>query len=73
MHGAKTLLGSATPSIDSYFNATIGKYGLVELTTRYGDRLMPEILTVDIKELRRKKIMKDTLFSPVLVEKLSEA
>ena len=71
MHGAKTLLGSATPSIDSYFNATIGKYGLVELTTRYGDRLMPEILTV--KELRRKKIMKDTLFSPVLVEKLSEA
>ena len=34
---------------------------------------MPEILTVDIKELRRKKIMKDTLFSPVLVEKLSEA
>ena len=60
-------------SIDSYFNATIGKYGLVELTTRYGDRLMPEILTVDIKELRRKKIMKDTLFSPVLVEKLSEA
>lgn len=36
MHGAKTLLGSATPSIDSYFNATIGKYGLVELTTRYG-------------------------------------
>ena len=68
MHGAKTLLGSATPSIDSYFNATIGKYGLVELTTRYGDRLMP-----DIKELRRKKIMKDTLFSPVLVEKLSEA
>ena len=73
MHGAKTLLGSATPSIDSYFNATTGKYGLVELTTRYGDRLMPEILTVDIKELRRKKIMKDTLFSPVLVEKLSEA
>ena len=73
MHGAKTLLGSATPSIDSYFNATTGKYGLVELTTRYGDRLMPEILTVDIKELRRKKIMKDTLFSPVLVEKLGEA
>ena len=73
MHGAKTLLGSATPSIDSYFNATTGKYGLVELTTRYGDQLMPEILTVDIKELRRKKIMKDTLFSPVLVEKIGEA
>ncbi len=73
MHGAKTLLGSATPSIDSYFNATTGKYGLVELAVRYEDRLMPEIRTVDIKELRRKKIMKDTLFSPVLVEKLGEA
>lgn len=73
MHGAKTLLGSATPSIDSYFNASVGKYGLVELTARYGDRLMPEIQTVDIKELKRKKIMKDTLFSPALVEKMSEA
>ncbi|MCD7851808.1 MAG: primosomal protein N' [Parabacteroides sp.] len=73
MHGAKTLLGSATPSIDSYFNATTGKYGLVELSTRYGDQLMPEILPVDIKELRRKKIMKDTLFSPVLVEKIHAA
>lgn len=73
MHGAKTLLGSATPSIDSYFNATAGKYGLVELTTRYGDCLMPEILPVDIKELKRKKIMKDTLFSPLLVEKINTA
>ena len=73
MHGAKTLLGSATPSIDSYFNATTGKYGLVELSTRYGDCLMPEILPVDIKELRRKKIMKDTLFSPILVEKINSA
>lgn len=73
MHGAKTLLGSATPSIDSYFNATIGKYGLVELSTRYGDCRMPDIIPVDIKELKRKKIMKDTLFSPLLVEKVSTA
>lgn len=73
MHGSKVLLGSATPSIDSYFNATTGKYGLVELTTRYGDCLMPEIIPVDVKELRRKKIMKDTLFSPMLVQKVSEA
>lgn len=73
MHGAKTLLGSATPSIDSYFNALIGKYGLVELTTRYGDQLMPEILSVDVKELRRKKQMKDTLFSPLLVEKMRQS
>lgn len=73
MHGAKTLLGSATPSIDSYFNATTGKYGLVELNTRYGECLMPEILSVDIKELRRKKIMKDTLFSPLLIQKMNTA
>lgn len=73
MHGAKTLLGSATPSIDSYYNAMIGKYGLVRLTTRYGGCLMPEITTVDVKELRRKKIMKDTLFSPLLVEKMRAA
>lgn len=73
MHGAKTLLGSATPSIDSYFNATTGKYGLVTLTTRYGECLMPEILPVNIRELRHKKIMKDTLFSPLLVEKVNAA
>lgn len=73
MHGAKTLLGSATPSIDSYFNASTGKYGLVELKTRYGDCLMPDIIPVDVKELRRKKIMKDTLFSPPLVDKVKEA
>lgn len=73
MHGAKTLLGSATPSLDSYYNALVGKYGLVELKARYGEGLMPEILPVDIKELRRKKIMKDTLFSPLLKEKMEEA
>ncbi len=73
MHGAKTLLGSATPSIDSYYNAMTGKYGLVSLTTRYGGCLMPEITVVDVKELRRKKIMKDTLFSPLLVDKMRAA
>lgn len=73
MHGAKTLLGSATPSIDSYFNAMTGKYGLVGLNARYGDCLMPEIIPVDVSELRRKKIMKDTLFSPLLVEKVNLA
>lgn len=73
MHGAKTLLGSATPSVDSYFNASTGKYGLVELKTRYGNCVMPDIIPVDIRELRRKKIMKDTLFSPQLVENMKEA
>ena len=73
MHGAKVVLGSATPSIDSYYNAITGKYGLVELSTRYEDIELPEIIPVDIKELRRKKIMKDTLFSPLLVEKITQA
>ena len=73
MHGGKTLLGSATPSIDSYYNAMTGKYGYVELSVRYGDCRMPEVLTVDVKELRRKRIMKDTLFSPLLVERMQEA
>lgn len=73
MHGAKTVLGSATPSVDSYYNAITGKYGLVELNTRFSDIEMPEIIPVDIKELKRKKLMKDTLFSPLLIEKISEA
>lgn len=73
MHGAKTLLASATPSIDSYYNALVGKYGLVELTERYGNARPPEIIPVDLKELRRKKIMKkDALFSPLLIEKIHE-
>jgi primosomal protein N' (replication factor Y) len=73
MHGGKTLLGSATPSLDSYYNAMSGKYGLVELTTRHGDCLMPNVEVVDISELRRKKIMKDTLFSPRLVQAIHAA
>ena len=73
MHGGKTLLGSATPSIDSYFNALTGKYGLVELFTCYGESLLPQIIPVDIKELKRKKIMKNSLFSPILIEKMQDA
>jgi primosomal protein N' (replication factor Y) len=73
MHGAKTLLGSATPSIDSYFNALSGKFGLVELTTRFGNCVMPQIIPVNTRELKRKKQMKDTLFSPLLVEKIQDA
>jgi primosomal protein N' (replication factor Y) len=73
MHGGKTLLASATPSIDSYYNALTGKYGLAELQTPCNDYRMPEILTVNIKELKRKKIMKNTLFSPPLLQKMKEA
>ncbi len=55
MHGAKVLLGSATPAIESYYNAQTGKYGLVELLTRYADNPLPEVVTVDMREQRRKK------------------
>lgn len=73
MHGAKVLLGSATPSVDSYYNALVGKYGLVELNSRFGAGLLPEITTVDLKDLRRRKIMKESLFSPPLLQRMQEA
>jgi primosomal protein N' (replication factor Y) len=69
MHGAKVILGSATPSIESYFNAKTGKYGLVRLDKRFEETALPSITPVDVKELRRKKQMK-TLFSPLLTEKI---
>lgn len=67
LHKAKTLLGSATPSIESYFNAQHNKYGLVELTERHGGVQMPEISIVDIKEAGKRKMMKSH-FSPQLLE-----
>jgi primosomal protein N' (replication factor Y) len=57
MHKAKTLLGSATPSLESYFNAQQGKYGLVELKYRYNDVLMPDIELIDIKDKHKRKRM----------------
>lgn len=72
MHGAKTLLGTATPSIESYNNALTGKYGLVELFQRHEDIALPNIIAVDTKELRRKKQMK-SFFSPLLLEHIEKA
>ncbi|MFZ4454750.1 MAG: replication restart helicase PriA [Bacteroidales bacterium] len=72
MHKAKTLLGTATPAIETYHLALQGKFGLVELTERYEGLQLPEIVSVDIKELRRKKRMSGS-FSPLLVEKIGEA
>jgi primosomal protein N' (replication factor Y) (superfamily II helicase) len=57
IHGAKVLLGSATPSIESYYNAEQNKFGLVQLTHRYGGVMMPEIQCVDIREATKKKKM----------------
>jgi len=72
LHGAKTLLGTATPSIESYYNASHGKYGLVELFNRYQDIKMPEIITVNTRDARRRKLMR-SLFSDVLVNHIEEA
>jgi len=72
LHGAKTLLGSATPSIESYYNAQKGKYGFSELKKRYSGILMPEIKVADMGEARRKKIMKG-VFTPMLYESIEEA
>lgn len=71
-HGAKTLLGTATPSLESYHNATVGKYALVRLAERFGDVMLPEIRVEDVKELRRKKMMKSSL-SPELIEEMAKA
>ena len=69
---AKTLLGTATPSIESYFNARHGKYGLVSLTERWQAVQLPSIEVVDIRELRRKRQMTGS-FSPRLLGAIREA
>lgn len=72
MYGAKTLLGTATPSMESYYNAQQGKYGQVELKTRYKGIQLPEIQVVDVKDLRRRKMMSGP-FSPQLLAAVREA
>lgn len=70
--GAKTLLGTATPSVETYNNAISGKYGYVRLTTRYGNVCLPEIEVVNMAELRRKKLMNGP-FSPLLLREMRGA
>jgi len=72
LHHGRVLLGSATPSLESYFNASQGKYGLVELKTRYREMELPEIEVVDIKqELRAGKMRSH--FSALLLDKMEKA
>ena len=70
--GAKTVLGSATPSIESYHNAECGKYGLAEIKHRYGGTLMPEVLCVDMKEAQRKREVQLN-FSQFLLRHIKQA
>jgi len=70
--GAKTLLGSATPSFESYYNAQTGKYDLVTLSKRFEEIDLPEIRLENVGELRRKRKMKSIL-SPSLIEQIRQA
>ena len=72
MYGAKTLLGTATPSIETYHNAMTGKYGYVSLTERHKGIELPEIRIVDIKDLQHRKMMTGP-FSPTLLAEVRKA
>ena len=65
LHGAKTLLGSATPSVETYYKAKTGKYGLVELLHRYNDSTLPDVEVVDMRAQRKKKESKGVLSKPL--------
>lgn len=72
MYGAKTLLGTATPSIETYHNAMTGKYGYVPLTQRHEGIQLPEFRIVDIKDLQHRKMMTGP-FSPMLLAEVRKA
>lgn len=72
IHRAQVVLGSATPSLESYYNVQLGKYGLAKIDRRYGNVLMPDMELVDLREEWRKKRMKGH-FSQRLIEAISEA
>ena len=72
MCGAKTLLGSATPCMETYTNAKNGKFGYVRLDKRYKDIALPKIEVVDVKDMTRRKMMKGP-FSPRLLEAIQES
>lgn len=72
MHGAKVLLGSATPSIETFYKAKTGKYGLATLYERFEGAQLPEVEIVDMKEQRKKKINRGSLSQP-LVQEMREA
>ena len=72
LHKANVVLGSATPALESYYNAKTGKYKLVSLTERFGDVILPEVFCADVKQERRKKSMKSH-FTSFLLEHMQEA
>ncbi|MCX7861473.1 MAG: primosomal protein N' [Bacteroidales bacterium] len=72
LHNAKVLLGSATPSLESYFNALTGKYCLVTLSSRFQNIEMPEIKIIDLKTERKKKRISLNYYSQELIDSLKQ-
>jgi primosomal protein N' (replication factor Y) len=72
LHHAKTLLGSATPALESHHNARTGKYGLVELLSRFGDVAMPHVLRVDLRDAQRRRTMRGH-FTSTLIDAVQQA
>lgn len=73
LHGAKTLLGTATPAIDTFSKALQGKFGLVELDVRYGDVQLPKVELIDMRGVRKRKELKANLFAASMLESIGEA
>ena len=71
-HGANVIMGTATPSVESYYNAGSGKFGLVNLSKRFGDSVLPEVLVADIKVETRRKMMRSH-FSSFLLKHIEKA
>lgn len=72
IHDAKVLLGTATPSLESFYNASEGKYGYVRLDKRFGDIMLPRIEVVDVQDMMRRKLMQQP-FSPQLETEMRQA
>lgn len=72
LHGSKILLGSATPSMESFYNAEVGKYKMVSLTERFGGLMLPEIQCANVRKERKQKSMQSH-FSSFLIDHVREA
>jgi len=73
LHGAKTLLGSATPAVETFAKALEGKFGLVELETRFGDVKLPKVELIDLKMARKRREMRANIFTVQMLEAIGSA
>lgn len=68
MHGCPTLLGSATPSVETYYKTTIGKYGLAKLETRYAGSVLPDVEITDMRQQRKQRLNRGSLSAPLITQ-----